>query len=349
MMGMDSGGKVLYVIIGCDTDPDRPGFVEKATEEGKSWRGVTEGISLLKEITHDIKDGDGVVPRITWLIRADEQIKLLYGDYAWALRNFENLLKDLQSDGDELGWHPHFYKFDPALKRWYQEVFEIDWQIQILDEAFRAYTALFPGFPLSVRMGWDYHNNSTLQKLADLGVKVDFSALPGLRTAAPSRDARPFNVYDWHLSPKEPYYPSLENYQRKARADDNRLPILEVPIFTSGSLLWGMIGGLQMARKMRDIGQLFQAMRCPSFLINITGRPKLFAPLAAELDRKLRNSSGPVILATYFHADELLDNKSSLYSRFNMRANLETLLRIGDNRSVKVKFIRACKAIDYFG
>jgi hypothetical protein len=338
--------KILYVVIGCDTDPDRKSFVDNDSDEGKSWRGVTNGIPLFKDIAKDIKDSHGNAPRITWLLRADEQIRNLYGDYAWVLRNFEKLFKDLQADGDELGWHPHFYRLEPSSTIWYQEIFDVAWQKQMLDEAYKAYSNVIPGRPVSVRMGWDFHNDSTLSKLAELGIKIDFSALPGLRTNLPKRGEKAYNVYDWINSPRHPYWPSDADYRRPPMKGEGKLPILELPIFASTSIIWGLIGGLQMARKMKDPSQFFQAIKRPTFVINITGKPKYFSPIASELSRILARTDKSVIFATYFHADELLDNKSSIYSRFNLRDNLKTLQKICVAREIKLEFITAEKTFD---
>jgi hypothetical protein len=211
----------------------------------------------------------------------------------------------------------------------------------MLENAFKAYNNIIPGHPVSVRMGWDFHNNATLNKLANLGIKIDFSSLPGLRTKMPSRDARPYNIFDWINSPRTPYMPSKTDYRRGVKEDERAMAITELPIFTSRSFLWGMVSGLQFARKMKDPTQLIQALLRPTFLINITGKPKLFSPILSEIKIILQKTDDSVFFATYFHADELLDNKSSLYSRHNMKANIGAILKVGADAGIPVKFIKA--------
>ncbi len=339
---MNGKDKTVYIIIGCDTDPDRPGFVDGAEGEGRSWRGLTEGVPLFKELAKDIKDDAGNPPRITWLLRVDEQMKAVHGDYAWVLRNFQKQLSELEAAGDELGWHPHFWRLDKASGKWYQEVFDVAWQVSMLEEAYGAYVSALPGRAKSVRMGWDFHNSATLKKISDLGVLVDFSALPGLRTKTPSRDDRPYNIFDWYDAPQVPYHPAADNYARMAAPKDGSLTILEIPISASRSRVWGLISGLQMARKMKDPAQVVRSLCRPTFFINITGKPNLFAPVVSELDKTLTKSRDrDVFFAAYFHADELLDNKSSLYSRFNMISNLETIARVCLSRGAEFRFVNA--------
>ena len=48
--------KKLYIVIGCDTDPDREGLIDNIPSETLSWRGLSEGIPETKKILKDIKE-----------------------------------------------------------------------------------------------------------------------------------------------------------------------------------------------------------------------------------------------------------------------------------------------------
>jgi hypothetical protein len=333
---------ILYVIIGCDTDPDRAGFLETVQPGELSWRGMLEGIPRVKQLLHGLTDHRDHEPVFTWLLRVDEQVKQMHGAYHWVLATHRDFLQSLENAGDELGWHPHFWRWDTEAGRWYQEISDRDWQIAMLEKAHRAYLEILPGRAISVRMGWAYHTNRTFRTLDRLGVKVEFSALPGLRTLTARPEMRGENLFDWFITPRQPYYPSREDYRRPPREAEAALNILEVPSFTSRSWLWGLAGGLQLMRKMKSPAQLWQALRRPTYAINLTGRPRLFAPLARQLRRELRSLRREnLFFATYLHADELLVNKSSLYSLEAVRTNLETVRYICDEEKVDLEFIRA--------
>jgi hypothetical protein len=281
------------------------------------------------------------------LLRVDEQVRRVHGEYAWVLRTFHSFLTSLESCGDELGWHPHFWRFDDSAKRWYQDAQDVDWQISMLKQAHHDYCEIFPGRAKSVRMGWDYHNNRTLQTLERLGVVVDFSAIPGLRTLRKTIPSHPENLFDWYPTPRYAYRPSVADCRRPAHGSEDSCQIIEAPNFVATSRVWGLISGLQFARKMRDAGQIWRAIERPTYWINITGRPRLFAPLVAELRTVLkRNDSQQIFFVTYFHPDELLPNNSSLYDLKSARTNLESLLNLCEDTGAIPEFIQARRVAD---
>lgn len=336
--------RTVYIVIGCDTDPDREGLLDGVPTGKLTWRGMTEGIPAVKDLLHGVQDSAGHEPVFTWLLRADEQVRQLHGEFAWAVRTEQSLLRSLQETGDELGWHPHFWRRETSDGPWFQEVADVDWQVEMLHNAHADLANCFPGAPKSVRMGWDYHNNRTYRALEDLGVVVDFSALPGLRTFTGKPPARGENIFDWHSTPRAPFRPSRADYRRPARGQEIPCRMLEVPNFVSTSRLWGVVSGLQLARKTRDPALLWQAVRRPTYWINVTARPGFFAPLVAQLRKALdRRESGPLVFATYFHPDELLPNRSQLYDIESLRTNLEALLRTCEQAHAAVEFVKACR------
>jgi hypothetical protein len=197
-------------------------------------------------------------------------------------------------------------------------------------------------------MGWGYHNDRTVQALADLGITVDCSAAPGFRTLAHS--ARPDNLFDWRTTPAVPYRPSRADYRRPAAGQEQASRLLEVPGFVSTSRLWGLISGVQLARKTGDAGQLWDAIRRPTYAINVSARPALFAPLVAQLRRELRRGgAGPAFFVTHAHADEFVPNRSPLYTPGSVRANLTALLRACREAGATTEFIPAHRVADLVG
>ena len=339
---MNDMAKTLYIVIGCDTDPDRRDFIDNISGEKLSWRGMTEGIPETKSAVSHITDYTGKKPVFTWLIRADEQIKCIYGDYGWVLNEYKQFLNELENSGDEIGWHPHFYKYDVKHKIWYQELKDVSWQCLMLESAYKSFNEIFPGKPRSVRMGWVYHNNETMKKLDELGVRIDFSAIPGLRTNLGKNIKFPYNIYDWFSAGSEMYHPSDADYRRVARKGERALSILEAPNFASHSWFWGMVFGLQMARKMKDPTQIIQAVRKPTFWVNLTTVPRLFTPLVRSLGKELRKTKKTnVFFMTYFHADELIENNSAIYNKENLRQNLVNISEICMKLNIPFTFIKA--------
>jgi hypothetical protein len=336
--------RTVSIVICCDTDPDRQGYLDGVppATDGLTWRGMLEGIPALKQSLAGVTDSRGREPVFTWLLRADEQVRQMQGSYAWVPRAHGAFLRTLEQSGDELGWHPHFWRREGERGAWFQETEDLDWQVDMLERAHAELKAALPGPVRSVRMGWDYHNDRTYAALEDLGVSVELSALPGMRTFRGKPPRRSENLFDWHSTPRAPYRPSRADYRRPPRPGEGASRLLEVPNWMSTSPLWGLVSGLQLARKSRQAWQLWQAVRRPTYWIGVTARPALFAPLAAELGRMLRRGgTGPLVFATYFHPDEVLPNKSAMYSRESVRANLEAVLRACREAGVAAEFTPA--------
>jgi hypothetical protein len=336
--------RTVYIVISCDTDPDRAGFLDGIPPGGLAWRGASEGIPAVKDLVGGLTDSKGGGPVFTWLLRADDQIRQVHGAYAWFARTHGSLLRALQESGDELGWHPHFWRRETETGRWFQEVEDVDWQVDMLHQAHRDLSACLPGPPRSVRMGWAYHNNRTYHALEDLGLAADFSAIPGLRTFTGKPPARGENFYDWYPTPRTPYRPSRADYRRARRGQEGSRRVLEVPSFVSTSRLWALVGALQLARKTGDAAQLWYAVRRPSYYINVTARPVFFAPIVADLRKALRRrDGGPLVFETHFHPDELVPNRSRLYNLESVRTNLDSVVRACQSASTPVEFVQACR------
>jgi hypothetical protein len=333
--------KTLYVVIGCDTDPDRASFVKEPIEEARSWRGMLEGIPRAKKRLKELVDANGRPPIFTWCLRVDHQMRFLYGSYAHVLETHKDFLLELERSGDELAWHPHFWNYDAHLKKWYQEITDVDWQVRMLEEAYAAYTSVLPGRAKSVRMGWDYHNNRTIATLAALGIPVDFSGIPGLRITPKNKFIRGENFFDWRITPNQPYVPSAIDYRRPARKGEASLSLIEAPNFVSKSLGWSVVAGLVLAKKMKDPLQLLSALARPTYWIGITGKPVFFAPIIAQLERAFKEKDA-IIFVNYFHPDELLENDQTLYSLDYMVNNIRYLIEVMKDLDVALKFIKAC-------
>lgn len=339
--------RTVYVVIGCDVDPDRAGLLDGVPSGALTWRGATEGLPAVKQLVQGLTDSLGRGPVFTWFLRADDQVRQLCGEYAWFVRAHAPLLQSLQTSGDELAWHPHFWRRADQNGTWVQEIADGDWQVNMLRRAHGGLVAALPSALHSVRMGWGYHNDRTVQALADLGIAVDLSAVPGFRTLTGARSARRENLFDWSTTPRAPYRPSRADYRRPPRGQEQPSRLLEVPGFVSTSPVWGLVSGVQLARKTGDVGQVWQAVRRPTYAINVSGRPPLFAPLVAQLRKALRRQeNGPVFFVTHSHADEFVPNRSPLYALESVRANIAALLRACGEAGAPVEFVPAQRLAD---
>jgi hypothetical protein len=285
------------------------------------------------------------------LVRADEQVKQLHGSYTWCLETHRDFFDALVASRDALGWHPHFWRYDSTGARWYQEVEDREWQLRMLHEAHLALVKA--GLtPASVRMGWTYHNVQTFNALDALGVKLEFSPFPGLRSFRGAAKTRDENQFDWFVTPAQSFYASRKDPRVAARAGEPACRMLTLPCWVAQHPFWGLAAGVQMARKSKLPGLMWDAMRRPSYVINLTARPNLFAPLVKQLRNSLKSVSpghAEPAFATYFHPDELVPNRSTMYARTHVRENLVSLLDCIRSAGAEPVFVTADRYVDQWG
>ena len=339
--------KRMYVIIGCDVDPDRESFVGKIPANTLTWRGMLEGIPRGKDRVRQLLDSNGKPPVFSWCIRVDHQVATLCGAYDYVLTQNRAFLTDLETSGDEISWHPHFWKYDDAIGQWYQEYWDIPFQVEMLKTAHAAYQKQFPGRARTVRMGWSFHNNDTFATMEQLGVEVDYGAIPGLKILPKHDKVRSSNFYDSSLCEDQPFYPARSDYRRAANGGEESFRVLELPVFVSRSLFWGLGSAAQLTRKMKDPSQLLNGLRRPTHLINITGKPNWFAPLLKRAEKMLK-SQETLFFNTYLHADELIENIHPFYSLEFMETNIKRILELGHSTGAEIHFVRACDVTALF-
>jgi hypothetical protein len=122
----------------------------------------------------------------------------------------------LRGAGHELGWHMHLMSYDSS-----EGCYSFDPEPPWLRDAFAALAGHFD--VRATRTGWDYCSDWLMRQLDELGVVVDFSALPG--NVAWQFAGRKRIRIDWLRASSAPYHPALHDYQGRGN-----LQILEVPI-----------------------------------------------------------------------------------------------------------------------
>jgi hypothetical protein len=159
---------------------------------------------------------------LTWFVRADNQLKEVYGTAAYLLLEHAQIWSQMESSGDEVAWHPHLYEWCEAKRQYVSDQDEF----RSVEKLNNTYSELrTKGFDfLSVRIGEAFHSNATMHAVEQLGLKVDSTAIPGRKRHDESR------VFDWEATPNEPYYPSRTDYRIPDLA--NHRNILEVPMTT---------------------------------------------------------------------------------------------------------------------
>jgi len=153
--------------------------------------------------------------RATWFIRIDRQIGTIWGSNDYLMRKNKDLIQRLVDSGHEIGWHPHFARRENIGWVKNHDIFEI---VKEIDEN----APLAKGYGMrSVRMGWGFHRNETIQRLNNHGFEIDSTAIPRPKYKWEA------GFLDWTITPCNPYYPSKKDYRKKGC---DSLRILEIPI-----------------------------------------------------------------------------------------------------------------------
>lgn len=329
-------GEVI-IIICCDTEPDQPkyGGMSYNIHLGKhTWRGIEEGIPNAKEIGNLIEDVEECNAKFTWFIRSDEQMNELYDDSAWTVKNFIDCWGWLEHDGDEIGWHPHLWRWNERFKSWYAEIEDVSWIENCLEQGYNRFPKQFK--LTSCRMCWNFHNNVTMNKVNELGLKVDISALPGQKSIRPCNESTSSPNYDWEITREDPYIPSQSDYRREANQNEHSLDILEIPITNFQiPLPW------QIKRVLKKLLRPNKGTPTGTkSAMKTTGHPHFFKLGARRkfLDAKENNCTS--FLVSYFHADELLVEKG-FSSLSNFKHNLKFIAEASKKYEVPFRFLTA--------
>ena len=318
---------ILPIAVVVDVDPDWriAGTSGTAYVGNLQWEGLRRGIPELLHRLEGFCDSQGTPIRFTWMLRSDNQMATVYGEPAHIADEFADFWASRVQAGDEIGWHPHTWRYSKAEQLWYQERSDEDW---IRDCLVNGFQSLSRRFPVRVsKAGWTYHDNQTMRIVSDLGVKVDVSAIPGMsyRAVIPGTSL-PLGEYDWSRSPQEPYHPRTDDYQLPGNG--SALPILEVPNWTFPLGTTRRFLHRLRNRSWRDFANP--------------------AKKASLVGGAFRNPPYSVPFICYFHPEELLE-PSWLFGMSEVVTNLKKLLVACNNRGLKSRFVVASDLYDSNG
>ncbi len=192
----------LYLALTVDVDPDNFDCSIFGSSRGLSWQGVEQGLEPLLEGLNHIKDGQDAVPKYTWFVRCDNEIKSHHGEFTYLFAKYAEFWRERETSADEIAWHPHVNSLEQ------------------LRESFLALSQLGKTFK-TVRVGKAHNSNAFMSELEVMGFTADSSALPERLRQDGDWD------FDWTGTPQKPYYPTKADYRIPGAKS---LDILEVPM-----------------------------------------------------------------------------------------------------------------------
>lgn len=288
----------MAVAIGCDCDPDRPNFGGPTYQaERLRWDGIALGIEAFRRERKAFADATGWWPKVTWNVRADEQVARAHGDARYCVRTFRALWEALRLEGDEIAWHQHLWAWDSSRGEWFQKIGDRSFIEGCFENGFRQFSAEWGSPPRTVHAGWCYQDNDTLAALAALGITIDYSAVPGHNTLGRGT----MDQADWSRAPTIPYYPSRVDYQMAGAHSAKQLSLLEIPASVGRDCV------LSIGKQLRE--QIKRREFCWSgglayFVPLVTLHSRVCRPLFASALKRMSKPHRYIL--SYFHCDELL-------------------------------------------
>jgi hypothetical protein len=292
------------------------------------WQTTVE---VLKTIVKKLQTGVSEEHRLkmTFLIRSDTCMEEAFGDYAYCAKMSRDFLDELRSKGNEIGWHPHLWRWSG---RWIAEQESPEFIRNCLINGFSSLCDYFP--VTSVRTGWDFMSNTVMSILESLGIVTDFSAVPGIQY----QDLSHGHGCNWLGTPSRFYFPSREDYRLPTTACGFK--VLEMPIsLTMTPVVVSLI------RPFLDVYRKIERTRSPYEPINLAKHP-VFTSNGLETAFRACRSGQVSYVLTYFHPYELVGY--GLFSMKNLENNVRHIFALSDREKVQVVSMTATEAAHDF-
>jgi hypothetical protein len=312
----------VYILTVCDCDPDRLlyGGTDYYNQNSLIWNGVAKGIPSVFDFMSDSLDSKGETLKITWCVRCDEQLRQTYGVHRWAYNEFSDIWEYLKNDGHEIAWHPHFWRWSDKEAVWFQEK-NPSWIADCLKNAYSDIPSNMK--PRTLKTGWGYHCNESVGTADELGLRADVSPVPSLKsTSTIVGTGLALGTNDWSISPKQPYYPSKEDY-RVNGIDNYSLLFIPATLFRLPfhySIGKRIVYKIQAARGQRQ--------KIPTHTnyapLSPTKPTKAMKKTIRNIFKSASDKEEKLIIHSYFHPDELL-RESGTFSRENFIKYFELL------------------------
>jgi hypothetical protein len=309
---------LLPVIFCFDVEPDGF-FIDPARRE--PWPGFEATFAFVEKMRPRWEALTGRAATFNWFLRLDPQIAHTYGDAAWVLRHYERQFAALQSHGDELGIHPHGYRWDAADGAWVLDYGNQSWMEHCVQSSAEHFARVLGRPCRAFRAGDRWINQATAALVRRLGITYDLTLEPGYVEEPLHRPGERVTgtVPDMRRVPLRTFQPRVDDYQEADADGTNGSAAWTIPISTAN-----IHPGL--------LRQVYYRFRCPGrqfamWTALFSHRPAMFERIVADVLARPRP-----YLAMPMRTNALADPRIAP----RVAANLETLLRMLRSRAAAV-------------
>jgi hypothetical protein len=276
----------IPVIFCVDVEPD-PRLVSRDAPE--PWVGYEVTQRYLRDLRPRIEAVTGAPAHYSWFLRIDAQIEP-YGSATWITDHHGAHMEEIQRAGDEIGIHPHAYRWLEDERMWFHDFANQPWVDHCLSMAVEGFAKAFGRTCLSLRFGDRWLNTATVNLAERLGVRFELTVEPGtLPYPTPYPGERASGpLPDYRRVPRAPYKPSASDFRRPARREARGIRLIPL---TSAYLRLGF-HPRQYLRRLRANGVRGRRQNTPLYMWEPWPAPNTFDHM---LDRALAAQRRPYL------------------------------------------------------
>ena len=230
-MNASGPGEPIPVLIVIDVEPDGI-YIEPG--RGKPWRGFEKAVRTLRDFRAEATAASGAPAHFTWVYRMDPQIELGYGSASWPVAHYTRETAELHGAGDDLGLHPHGFRWCETTRRWNTALDDQAWLDECLRVASDAFERSLGSRCRTFRYGDHWMSQATMELLQRLGARYDLTLEPGHPQTPITRYRYGTGVLpDLSDIPAMPYRPARDDYRVADPSRDDGLVC--IPMTTSSA------------------------------------------------------------------------------------------------------------------
>jgi len=239
------------VLLLIDVEPD----VRKPRGDSGGWRGTQKALRHIEDLRRQLEDQMRVRVEFNWFLRADPQIRKIWGKADWVAEACPQLLRTIEDHDDYCGIHQHLSRWSPQRGEWFNELNDPKWTAECLQTSLEAFRGIFHRAAEACRFGDRWLNQNAVELMEASGIRYDLTVEPGLPDEPVFDDPHATGrLPDYRGTPREPYQPSPGNFLVPEGGEKNGSAFWMVPLSTTQPV-W---------RLMRRPPYLLKASRPPN-------------------------------------------------------------------------------------
>ena len=276
----------MIFCVDVEPDPRQPSRVVL-----EPWLGYEFTQRYLRDLRPRIEALSGAPAHFSWFLRMDPQVAEPYGSATWVADSYRAHMDEIQRAGDEIGVHPHPYRWLEDERVWLQDFGNQAWVDHCLRMSLEAFAAAFGRPCLSLRFGDRWLNTHTVNLAERLGVRFDLTVEPGAPPLPTLMDDERTSgsLPGYRRMPRSPFAPSLADFRRRVRRGARAIRLIPL---TAGHLRFGMRHPRRYLRRLWQNGARHRRQDTPLSMWRSWPAPDTFDRM---LDRALAAQRHPYL------------------------------------------------------